>query len=875
MNHAAPEPGLPGPADPPAFSPGAARLLALGLTAAVLVADALSPANMQWQIAYGIPLVVIAWTRSLPTLWALAGALVALTFIGHYLGPPPDPSALTSISLFNRGLSAGVILLVAGLVHFWMRSDRLAEDRRDALERQYDELEAVNRELGQREEEIVRQNEELRSTTEELERSSEELRVTNEELANREKMLEHLLELSRALTAELTREETLKRICEALGFLMNGFATGILEKHGDRLVMHCYHGFGPDGAESEEMPYEGSFTSLILSLGQTGYLEDLRLRPDLNVPRPKNREPFRSVMATPLRVHGRAVGTIEVYSTQPHAWSESHVAMAESLAAQASISLQNADLIQALRQERRRFESAFRTAPFGLAVADDPEGRGVRLNQAAAAMFGVPLDENVSPSTPAGARLRRNFFRADHPVPEEQLPLARALRGEDVQGEELDAVFPGSRRLTLLSSASPIYNEAGEVVGAVWAFADIAPQKQLQREIDLRRREAEEASVRKTRFLAAVSHDIRTPVNAINLLAEVIRRSAGTPEAAGQVGEMARRLQANALSLSELVTDVLDVARFDSGKVELQESEFGLGELVADECRQLLPLAQDKGLQLKVETPEWPVRLRSDRVKVGRILGNLVGNAIKFTDAGEVRVSARLLPDRQVELRVQDTGVGIPPEQQARIFDEFAQLRNPERDRNKGTGLGLAICKRLVEVLGGDIRVESEPGSGSTFVVLLPASCVLLSLDPPPFAEPSEPGPRPMPPAEGEALRVLLVEDHQATRESIARLLEDEGMRVRAAEDGRTAIDLLECEVPDVVLLDMMLPDMDGREILKRLHPERPPRLRGVVVMTGDLTAERTAEVKRLGADALIGKPIDVGQLIDRLHGLRRQGGRT
>src|SRR5207244_556782 len=129
-----------------------------------------------------------------------------------------------------------------------------------------------------------------------------------------------------------------------------------------------------------------------------------------------------------------------------------------------------------------------------------------------------------------------------------------------------EAVFPTGKHLMLLSSAAPIYDGRGRIVGAVWAFADITTLKQLQRELEVRRREAEEASVRKTRFLAAVSHDIRTPVNAINLLAEVIRRMAGNPELAGQIPEMAQKLQANALSLVDLISDVLDVTRFDSGK---------------------------------------------------------------------------------------------------------------------------------------------------------------------------------------------------------------------------------------------------------------------------------------------------------------------
>src|SRR5262249_27504802 len=216
--------------------------------------------------------------------------------------------------------------------------------------------------------------------------------------------------------------------------------------------------------------------------------------------------------------------------------------------------------------------AAFRTAPFGLAVADDPAAAEVHLNPAAAALFGVPPGENVSPRGPAGARLRRCLFGPAGPLPANRWPLLRALAGEEGQGQEIDLVLPGGKRHHLLTSAAPVYDKDGAVAGAVWAFADITGQKQLQRELDLRRREAEEASVRKTRFLASVSHDIRTPVNAINLMAEVIRRAADNPTLADQVPHLVQRLQANALALVQLVTDMLDISRFDSGKVQVQES---------------------------------------------------------------------------------------------------------------------------------------------------------------------------------------------------------------------------------------------------------------------------------------------------------------
>ncbi len=158
----------------------------------------------------------------------------------------------------------------------------------------------------------------------------------------------------------------------------------------------------------------------------------------------------------------------------------------------------------------------------------------------------------------------------------------------------MEWIGPGGRRMALLANARPIRDRQGKAMGAVAAFVDITPQKELQRELDLRRREAEEASVRKTRFLAAVSHDIRTPANAISLLAELVRRTAANPAMVAEIPELASELQSSAMSLVNLLSDVLDVARFDSGKVELQETEFSLANLLEEEHRQMLPLAREK-----------------------------------------------------------------------------------------------------------------------------------------------------------------------------------------------------------------------------------------------------------------------------------------
>jgi signal transduction histidine kinase len=244
------------------------------------------------------------------------------------------------------------------------------------------------------------------------------------------------------------------------------------------------------------------------------------------------------------------------------------------------------------------------------------------------------------------------------------------------------------------------------------------------RELDLQRAEAEEASDRKTRLLMSVSHDIRSPLTSISVMADLISDTAADPVSRDRLPGLAQNLQRDALSLASMVDDVLDIAYFDSGRVELRESEFSLNQLIADECRALAPLAEAKNLALQAELPSAAVRLRADRIKLARVLRNLVGNAFQFTERGSVTVALERAPEGEVLIRVSDTGPGIAPEHLPGIFGEFAQAPRASGER-RGWGLGLAICRRLTRLMGGDVTAESEPGHGASFIVRLPASRVI------------------------------------------------------------------------------------------------------------------------------------------------------
>jgi two-component system, sensor histidine kinase len=239
-------------------------------------------------------------------------------------------------------------------------------------------------------------------------------------------------------------------------------------------------------------------------------------------------------------------------------------------------------------------------------------------------------------------------------------------------------------------------------------------------ELERRRREAEEVSSRKSRLLASVSHDIRQPINIINLTAEVMLGVSENPALAG----LAQRLKSNAQSMTELISDLLDMAQIDSGRIRINQTIFSLNELVTHQCGELRILAEAKGLQLETELAAQPIELKTDRAKLSRILSNLIGNAIKFTEKGKVTVGAMRSAAGDALITVRDTGIGISPEQLDRIFDEFAQIQKPEK-RRTGWGLGLAICRRLADILDSSIIVHSVPGQGSVFTLTIPSQYVM------------------------------------------------------------------------------------------------------------------------------------------------------
>jgi signal transduction histidine kinase/DNA-binding response OmpR family regulator len=368
--------------------------------------------------------------------------------------------------------------------------------------------------------------------------------------------------------------------------------------------------------------------------------------------------------------------------------------------------------------------------------------------------------------------------------------------------------------------------------------------------------ELKRASALKDRFLASVSHELRTPMTVIlGFTGALLKGGQGNLNA--QQRESLGRVQRNARLLLGLINDVLDISKIESGKVEIQRQPVGLPALARQIEADYGETARSKGLTLRAEAASGLESVMSDPARVLQIVSNLVGNALKFTERGSITVRFEPREDDCWAIIVSDTGIGIPEDEQAAIFDEFRQGEAVEHRGRGGTGLGLAIVQKLAGVLGGTVSVESDRGKGSRFTVVLPRE---LPRDTPALAPVSEPVAWPAPARRRRS--VLIVDDDEGVRRLLAYELQPLGVDVLEAADGRTAIEIATAETPDAILLDVLMPGLDGWATLRSLKERPETRNIPVVILS---VVENRAFGLSLGAFDYLVKPVDVAKLLDTL----------
>jgi PAS domain S-box-containing protein len=515
--------------------------------------------------------------------------------------------------------------------------------------------------------------------------------------------------------------------------------------------------------------------------------------------------------------------------------------------------------------ERRKAEELLRESQQRLAslitfsndaiISKSLDGIIQSWNAAAELLFGYTAKQAVG--SPISLIIPAD--RAD----EERRIIARLLAGERVEHFETVRVRSDGQPVQVSLTISPIRDAADRVVGASKIARDISNQKRLEAALL-------EANRRKDEFLAMLGHELRNPLAPIRNALHLIRLSDQDPRR--EVRQAYDIIERQIENMVRLIDDLLDVARISSGKIQLQKQRIDLTAVVIRAIEGARPLIDARRHALQVSLPEAPVPVEADPVRLAQVLWNLLNNAAKYTPEGG-RITLEVERHDEAVVRIRDTGMGIAPEMLPRVFDLFTQVERTLDRAEGGLGLGLTLVRRLTELHGGTVGATSAgQGQGSEFLVRLP-----LLADEPPGAGPTKAPEmeRRVTPASGR--RILVVDDNRDSVESLGMLLRLFGNDVRTVQDGRLALEAAAAYCPDVVLLDIGLPGLDGLEVCRRLRAHKGQGQPLIVALTGYGQEEDRRRSQEAGFDAHLVKPVDLEALQELLsrpdllrHGIKK-----
>ncbi len=516
---------------------------------------------------------------------------------------------------------------------------------------------------------------------------------------------------------------------------------------------------------------------------------------------------------------------------------------------------------EALRRSEAQLDAVFEAMSDGVVVFD-MSGNAVLVNEAEARINGFASAEDMKRNMAYFADVYELSDLDGRVLPVEEWPVSRVIRGESVVDWELKAYRRDNGREWFFSfSGEPVREARGGQVLAVVVTRDITERKRLEQvrrdayELEAQNRRIQEANRLKSQFLANMSHELRTPLNAILGFGELLQEGAVSP-GSPQHDEFLGHIVKSGRHLLELINDVLDLAKVEAGKMEFRPQSIDLQPLIDEVASVVRPIAEEKSIRMSASVePDLKEGVLLDPARLKQILYNFVSNALKFTPAGGA-VTVRALPEGEENLRleVEDTGLGIAPQDIGRLFAEFQQLDAGTARHHAGTGLGLALTRRLAEAQGGSAGVRSTPGQGSVFHVVLPRRAP---------APPSAPVPprRRMVAAPGSP-SVLVIEDDPGDQALLAGALGNAGYAVETVRTGSEALERCSARRFDAISLDLLLPDMSGQEVLRRVRTGGPNADVPVVVVT--VVAEKGA-VAGFAVHDFLPKPIDSEALLSSL----------
>jgi CheY-like chemotaxis protein len=527
---------------------------------------------------------------------------------------------------------------------------------------------------------------------------------------------------------------------------------------------------------------------------------------------------IRSSVHVPLMVDGKAVGLVYLASRQADAFSADDQKLLYILANQTSDAVRR--LAQRIEEERRKMALMVESMADGVVMTDE-NNEVYLINPSARRLLGIEPSVEV---TTKFLKERLGFYPFDL-VRGWELSGAEALREEIKVGERI-----------LHSILSPVIGPDSKLVGVVVVLRDITEQKELERQKD--------------EFVSIVSHELRTPLTSIAGSLDIVLKSyaGGLTDKQRRYLEMARE---SCSKLNMIVDDLLDVTKFERGKMRMRMGAVHIDALVADAVEKYRPAAEQKKAQITYHAERPSITLVADGDRLMQVLGNLLSNAIKFIPAEDGRIDVEVfgpnITDRHVGVSVWNNGESIPEPARERVFDKFEQVRSERTRHIGGTGLGLAISRGIVEAHGGRIWVENTGGQGTKFVFTLPAAPEIV---PPAEEQPHEGG--------APKRHILVVDDDRYTTYILKGLLMAAGYRVSVAHDGEAAIAIAREKHPDLVTVDLRMPGVDGFQLVEILKHDPETSKLPVVVLT--VVEERDRQLLG-GPDAILAKPIDVDEL--------------
>jgi two-component system CheB/CheR fusion protein len=597
-----------------------------------------------------------------------------------------------------------------------------------------------------------------------------------------------------------------------------------------------------------------------LRAGERTVIEDVETDPAYAPYRPVAREAqYRAVQSTPLIGRdGRPLGMLSTHFREPHRPSDPDLRRLDLYARQAADFIERCGVEDALRARTDELETLLELIPIPVWMANDPECRDVRGNRAASEYFQLPKEANLSQTSAIENTVSIKHFRGGRLLRPDELPMQRAAASGRTETEAaLEIERQDGRRLVMTGGAAPVRDPEGRVRGVIAAFADITDLKRSEEIVT-------EAGRAKDEFLAMLSHELRNPLAAITNAAAILRR----PDRTDSQSETARNIiERQTAHLTRLVEDLLEMSRITRGKIGFETRLISASEAIALAAETVRPLLETRKQALVLSLPAEQPGIIADTNRLSQAIGNLLHNASKYSpEGGRIRLELEMEAGEAI-IRVSDEGAGIPSGLISRIFDPFVQgsldfdgTIDPSR---RGLGLGLSLAKIIVEHHGGTIAAKSAgPGKGSEFSIRVPA--IPARTDSAPLLQPEPATTMPK-----VRLRILVVDDSVDSANGLAALLTLEGHEVRMSHDGETAIVAASDFRPDVILLDIGLPGIDGYETARRLRASPGFGATELVALTGYGQTGDRSKASEAGFDLHVVKPIRADVLL-RLLSSRR-----